>query len=99
LNLENYSFLCITYAYALRELRGFPLFILGGGHIVAKSPLGWMDEAGVRPIEAIAEDWGLNSDVDEFNESDYKDFVEWTHHGDWKDAVAQAQTQLRTLGL
>jgi hypothetical protein len=41
----------LLYAAAVHHVTGLPVYFLGGGHAIMKSPKGWLDEAGIHPVE------------------------------------------------
>ncbi len=99
-SLDDYTQHCCLYAAAMHHVTGLPVYFLGGGHAIMKSPQGWLDEAGIRPMEEIAAWWGLEPTLDELEEFDYKWLGEM-YHGipGWDEAVAIAREQATRLSL
>jgi len=104
--IDRYEEHCCFYAAAAHHVTGYPAYFLGCTHVILKSPQGWFDEIGIRPIEEIAADWNeggkipfVLGDVVECTEFDYK----WlrTYHGieGWDEIVAKARKQAVLLNF
>jgi hypothetical protein len=97
--MAEYSQFCISYAMALRLLTGYPVYYLGDGHAIVKSPDGWLDEAGIRTLEEIAGDWGITTELYKLTALDYRLNAKFINGPDWIDVIAVATKQVEELEL
>jgi hypothetical protein len=95
--MADYRWFCISYALALRLLTGYPMYYVGSGHAVVKSPDGWLDEAGVRSIEEIAEDWNISTELYELGTGDYAQLAKYLNLPGWEETVTAARAQVENL--
>jgi hypothetical protein len=96
----EYKHHCCMYAAAAHLVTGYPIYFMGGGHAVLKTPQGWLDETGLCDLAAVATYWGIETYLDEAGDYGQEHMVEsYKEVPTWDELVQEAREQKARLGL